>query len=102
MRDEWGGARSRSVGASSNARGGRTAARRCQQLAALRSLLLLLGAELLPLRGGVGEASAGVELVTSDRMGNRCIEGGAISMPRMMSRISLCVSDATLTLFFLP
>ena len=32
----------------------------------------------------------------------RCSDGGAISMPRMMSRISLCVSDATLTLFFLP
>ena len=32
----------------------------------------------------------------------RWMEGGAISMPRMMSRISLCVSDATFTLFFLP
>ena len=32
----------------------------------------------------------------------RCIDGGAISMPRMMSRISDCVSEATLTLFFLP
>ena len=32
----------------------------------------------------------------------RCIEGGAMSMPRMMSRISDCVSEATLTLFFLP
>ena len=32
----------------------------------------------------------------------RCKDGGAISMPRMTSRISDCVRDATLTLFFLP
>jgi hypothetical protein len=31
----------------------------------------------------------------------RCCEGGAISAPRMMSRISDCVSAPTLTLFFL-
>ena len=32
----------------------------------------------------------------------RCMDGGEISAPRMMSRISLWVSEATLTLFFLP
>lgn len=32
----------------------------------------------------------------------RCCDGGAISMPRMMSRISACVRLSTLTLFFLP
>ena len=32
----------------------------------------------------------------------RWMEGGAISIPRMMSRISLCVKEATFTLFFLP
>mmetsp|Transcript_11608 Transcript_11608/g.37101 ORF Transcript_11608/g.37101 Transcript_11608/m.37101 type:complete len:323 (-) Transcript_11608:4077-5045(-) len=32
----------------------------------------------------------------------RCCEGGAISMPRMMSRTSDWVSEATFTLFFLP
>lgn len=32
---------------------------------------------LLPLRGTVGEASSGLELVTSDKMGNRCLVGGA-------------------------
>ena len=32
----------------------------------------------------------------------RAIEGGAISIPRIMSRTSDCVSACTFTLFFLP
>ena len=48
------------------------------------------------------DASEDEEAPEPPEPGTPPIDGGAISIPRMMSRISDCVSDATLTLFFLP
>ena len=49
------------------------------------------------INGGGGMCTFSISAISC-----RCIDGGAISIPKMISRISDWVSDATLTLFFLP